>query len=297
MSAYRFIAAERANYPVALMCRVLQVSRSGFYDWCRRPPSRRAIEADTLIRTIRTAHAASRGTYGAPRIAAELRARGMRISTKRVARLMRTARLQGTHLRRRPRSAPPGRPTAPDLVRRSFRPPGPDRIWASDITYLNTGQGWMHLAVVLDLHSRRVVGWRLAPHLRTELVVGALQMAIARRGPAHGLVHHSDRGTQYTSEEFTDHLRRLGIAPSFGGRRSALDNAPVESFFATLKREIPSAGGFLTRAHARAAVGEWIEVFYNCRRRHSSLGYLSPVEFESRSSEEMSGQSVSVEPG
>ena len=271
------------------MCRVLQVSRSGFYDWCGRPPCRRAVEGEKLTRTIRTAHAASRGTYGAPRIAAELRARGVRVSTKRVARLMRAARLQGVHLRRRPPQAPPREPGASDLVSRSFSTPRPDHIWASDITYLRTGQGWAHLAVVLDLHSRRVVGWQIAPHLRTELVLDALHMAIARRRPAPGLVHHSDHGTQYTSEEFTARLRDLGIAPSLGAPGSALDNAPVESFFATLKREIGSGGRFLTRAHARAAVGEWIEVFYNCRRRHSSLGYLSPVEFERRGSAGTSG--------
>ena len=147
------------------MCRVLQVSRSGFYDWCRRPPCRRAVEGEKLTRTIRTAHAASRGTYGAPRIAAELRARGVRVSTKRVARLMRAARLQGVHLRRRPPQAPPREPGASDLVSRSFSTPRPDHIWASDITYLRTGQGWAHLAVVLDLHSRRVVGWQIAPRI------------------------------------------------------------------------------------------------------------------------------------
>jgi len=202
---------------------------------------------------------------------------------------MRAARLQGVHLRRRPPQAPPREPGASDLVSRSFSTPRPDHIWASDITYLRTGQGWAHLAVVLDLHSRRVVGWQIAPHLRTELVLDALHMAIARRRPAPGLVHHSDHGTQYTSEEFTARLRDLGIAPSLGAPGSALDNAPVESFFATLKREIGSGGRFLTRAHARAAVGEWIEVFYNCRRRHSSLGYLSPVEFERRGSAGTSG--------
>jgi putative transposase len=280
VSAYRFIAAERANYPVALMCRVLHVSRSGFYDWCRRPPSRRAIQAGELTKAIRVIHGGSRGTYGAPRIAAELRAHGVRISTKRVARLMRVARLQGRHLRRRPRrpSSPPA--AVPDLVAQSFRAPGPDRIWAADITYLPTDQGWMHLAVVLDLYSRRVVGWSIGPHLRTDLVLGALQMAIARRSPHPGLVHHSDRGSQYTSEEFTSRLGAFGIAPSVGARASALDNAAVESFFATMKREISPAPRFLTRSHARATVAEWIEVFYNCRRRHSTLGYLSPVEFE-----------------
>jgi putative transposase len=266
------------------MCRVLGVSRSGFYGWSTRPPSRRAVTDAELTKTIRQIHVGSRQTYGAPRIAADLRAQGVAISTKRVARLMRAARLQGRHLRRPRRYAPAPPTNVPDLVRRSFGAPRPDRIWASDITYLPTTGGWMHLAVTLDLHSRRVVGWSIAPHLRTELVLDALHMAIARRRPADGLVHHSDRGTQYTSEEFTLWLRKHRITPSVGRRGSALDNAPVESFFATLKRELSATGRFLSPTHARAAIAEWIEVFYNRRRRHSSLGYLSPLEFERRSS-------------
>lgn len=281
MSAYRFIAAERANHPVATMCRVLGVSRSGFYDWCTRPPSRRELDDRALARRIVEIHRGTRGAYGAPRIAAELRAEGVRISRKRVARLMRAARLQGKHLRRwrLPHRDQVGDPV-PDLVDRRFDPGSGDRVWASDITDVGTAQGWLHLAVVMDLHSRRVVGWSTADHLRTELPLGALEMALAHRRPARGLVHHSDHGPQFTSAAFAERTAAAGIALSMGAIGSAYDNAVVESFFATIKRERLGDERFLTRAHARSVIAEWIEVFYNCRRRHSRLGYLSPVEFE-----------------
>jgi putative transposase len=280
VSAYRFIAAERASFPVSAMCRVLGVSRSGFYDWCRRPPSRRELDDRALIRRIAQIHRSSRGTYGAPRIAAELRAEGLRISRKRVARLMRVARLQGKHLRRwrGPRTKVGG--SVPDLVTRRFDPDDRDRIWAADITDVGTAQGWLHLAVVMDLHSRKVVGWATAEHLRTELPLQALEMALAHRRPARGLVHHSDHGPQFTSAEFARRTASAGIALSMGAIGSAYDNAVVESFFATLKRERLHGERFLTRAQARTAIAEWIEVFYNCRRRHSTLGYLTPVDFE-----------------
>lgn len=280
MSTYRFIAAERASFPATAMCRVLGVSRSGFYDWCMRPPSRRELDDRALTARIGEIHRITRGTYGAPRIAAELRAQGMGISTKRVARLMRAGRLQGEHLRRwrGPRAKPAS--SVPDLVSRRFDPEDPDRIWASDITDISTAQGWLHLAVVLDLHSRMVVGWATADHLRTELALHALEMAIERRLPSGGLIHHSDHGTQFTSEAFADRTAEAGITLSMGAVGSAYDNAVVESFFATLKRERLHGERFLTRAHAHSVIAEWIEVFYNCRRRHSRLGYLSPVEYE-----------------
>jgi putative transposase len=280
VSTYRFIAAERASFPVTAMCRVLGVSRSGFYDWCTRPPSRRELDDRALTARIREIHRITRGAYGAPRIAAELRAEGIRISRKRVARLMRAGRLQGKHLRRFRRHRTMVGAVVPDLVTRRFDPCDPDRIWASDITDISTAQGWLHLAVVMDLHSRRVVGWAVADHLRTELPLRALDMAIERRRPSGGLIHHSDHGPQFTSEAFADRTARAGITLSMGAIGSAYDNAVVESFFATLKRERLQDERFLTRAHARAAIAEWIEVFYNCRRRHSRLGYLSPVEFE-----------------
>jgi putative transposase len=281
VSTYRFIAAERANYPVATMCRVLGVSRSGFYDWTTRPPSRRELDDRGLTSRIVQIHRSSRGAYGAPRITAELRAEGVRISRKRVARLMRAARLQGKHLRRPSSTRRKGfhRPM-PDLVGRRFAPEVRDRIWAADITYVATVQGWLHLAVVMDLHSRKVVGWAMADHLRTELPLGALEMAISNREPGHGLIHHSDHGAQFMSVEFAERTAKAGIALSMGGTGSAYDNAVVESFFATIKRERLHDERFLTRAHARSAIAEWIEAFYNCRRRHSTLGYLSPVEFE-----------------
>jgi putative transposase len=281
VSAYRFIAAERASYPVALMCEVLGVSRSGFYDWAGRAPSRRFLEDRAHTERIVAIHRSSRGAYGAPRVTAELRAQGVRISRKRVARLMRAARLQGRHLRRPPSIRRRGftRPV-PDLLARRFDPGALDRVWAADITYVATGQGWLYLAVVMDLHSRRIVGWATADHLRTELPLGALEMALRGRRPSRGLVHHSDHGAQFLSEEFAERTRDAGIVLSMGERRSAYDNAVVESFFATLKRERLGDERFLTRAHAQATIGEWIEGFYNPRRRHSTLGYLSPVEFE-----------------
>ena len=284
MSTYRFIAAERARFPVATMCRVLGVSRSGFYDWCTRPPSRRELDDRALTRRIREIHRITRGAYGAPRIAAELRAQGMRVSTKRVARLMRAGRLQGKHLRRFRRHRTMVGAAVPDLVTRRFDPEDPDRIWVADITDISTAQGWLHLAVVLDLHSRMVVGWAMADHLRTELPLSALDMAIERRRPSGGLIHHSDHGSQFTSEAFADRTAEAGISLSMGAVGSAYDNAVVESFFATLKRERLHGERFLTRAHAHSVIEEWIEVFYNCRRRHSRLGYLSPVEFEAAGS-------------
>lgn len=281
MSAYRFIAAERANHPVALMCRVLGVSASGFYEWCSRSPSKRSITDAALLEQIVTIHEASRRTYGAPRVCAALRASGTRTSRKRVARLMARAGICGVHLRRGWRR--PGRSArvlAPDLVRRRFDPPAPDRIWATDITYVGTRSGWVHLAVVMDLHSRRVVGWQVAPHLRTPLVTGALDMAIARRRPAPGLVVHSDNGAQFTSAELAHHLSGRGLVPSMGRPGTPYDNAVVESFFATLKREHLRRYRFADHVQARASIGEWIECFYNPIRRHSKLGYRSPEEFE-----------------
>lgn len=283
MSAYRFIAAERANHPVALMCRVLGVSTSGFYEWCARPPSPRSIADRVLLEQIREVHERSRRTYGAPRICAELRSGGTRVSRKRVARLMARAGICGVHLRkawRRPGTAV--RAAAPDLVRRSFDPPAPDRIWATDITYVGTRAGWAHLAVVLDLHSRRVVGWHVAPHLRTPLVTGALDMAIVRRRPSPGLVLHSDNGAQFVSQAFAEHLAGRGLIASMGRPGTAYDNAVVESFFSTIKREHLRRCRFADHKEARASIGEWIECFYNPVRRHSRLGYQSPEEFESR---------------
>ena len=282
---YRFVDGEKARFPVATMCRVLGVSPSGYWAWGRRPPSARA-QADALLAArIGEIHSASRGTYGAPRVHAELRFEDdVRVGRKRVARLMRAAGLEGVHRRRfvrtttRDDTAAP----APDLVRRSFSATAPDRLWVADITYLPTWQGFLYLAAVVDVFSRAVVGWSMAGHLRTELILDAVDMAIARRRPTDGLVHHSDRGTQYTSIAFGLRCREAGIALSMGSTGDAYDNALAESFFASLETELIDRSSWRTRADARLAVFDYIEAFYNPVRRHSSLGQLSPAEFERR---------------
>lgn len=279
MSRYRFIHAERATYPVTLLCRALQVARSGYYAWARRGVSARARRDEDLTAQIAAAHERSRRTYGAPRIHAELRAQGVRCARKRVARLMRAAGLVGCHRRRRARTtvADPARPPAPDLVARHFAAPTPNRLWVGDITYVPTGEGWLYLAVLLDAHSRRVVGWAMADHLRAELAVDALTMALQTRRPPAGLVHHTDRGGQYASAAYQAILAGHGITPSMSRAGDCFDNALAESFFATLKAELVDTRPWPTRAAARRAIFEWIEVWYNRLRRHSALGYRSPA--------------------
>ena len=281
MSRFRFIAAERAQHSVALLCRVLRVSTSGFYAWLQRPPSARARADAALTAEIRAIHQESRRTYGAPRVRAELRARGQAVARKRVARLMRTAGLAGRGRRpfRRTTIADPA-VQAPDLVQRQFRPAAPDRLWLADITYVRTWEGWLYLAVILDAYSRRIVGWALADHLRTELATAALRMALATRRPGPGLIHHSDRGCQYTAAAYAALLDAHGIAQSLGRPGTCWDNAVPESFFATLKVELVYRHVWPTKREARTAIFEFIEGFYNRRRRHSTLGYLSPIDFE-----------------
>jgi putative transposase len=286
VSCYQFIAAEAGHHPVALSCQVLGVSRAGFYAWRGRPLSARARADAELTAVIHRLHQQSRGTYGSPRLHAELRARGRRHGRKRVARLMRQVGLAGCHRRRRrPRTtvADPAAAPAPNLVQRAFDPLAPDRLWLADITYIPTGEGWLYLAAVLDAFSRRVVGWAMADHLRTELVLDALDMALAARRPAGGLVHHSDRGCQYTSLAFGQRLRAAGLVPSVSRVANCWDNAVAESFFATLKRELvdrPDRAPWPDRAAARAAIFDYVEVFYNRQRRHSTLQYLSPAAYE-----------------
>lgn len=282
MKAFRLIEAERARHSVPMLCRLLGVSRSGYYAWRNRPPSERARFDAVLSEKIETIHRSSRATYGSPRVHAELRAIGIRCGKKRVARLMRRAKLQGSLRGRKMRTTHRRalQQVAPDLVGRNFAAGGPDRLWVADITYVRSGEGFVYLAFILDACSRRVVGWSMATHLRTELVVDALQMAIARRKPAPGLVHHSDRGVQYTSLSFGKRLEDEGLVPSMGRVGSAYDNALAESFVATLKTELLYRASWPTRQAARTAIFEYIEGFYNTRRRHSSLGYLSPVEYE-----------------
>jgi putative transposase len=285
VTVFRFIAAERVNHPVSLMCRVLEVSRSGFHAWERRRPSRRAQEDAQLVRRIEAIHARSRATYGAPRVHAELRSEGVRVSRKRVERLMRGRGLSGLVRRRRGKTTVrvPGVRVAEDLVRRDFRPARPNALWVADLTYVRTWEGWLYLAVVLDCFSRRVVGWAIDERMDAGLVVDALEMAVWNRRPAPGLVHHSDHGSQYVSLVFGRRCEEAGIQVSMGAQGSALDNAVCESFFSSLKKELLQRCSWPTRQEARTAVFEWVEGFYNRTRRHSSLGYLSPVQFEERS--------------
>lgn len=280
-----FVEFEKANHPIATMCRVLGVSDSGYYAWRKRGASERALAEAALLVEIRAIHTDSRGTYGAPRIHAELSARGIACSKKRVARLMRQEGLEGVSRRKKRGTTKraPGATPAPDLVTRIFRCGAPDVLWVADITYLpTTGEGDLYLAAVIDAFSRRVVGWSMADHLRTELVLAAFEMAIERRRPRAGLIHHSDQGCQYTSLAFGARCEEAGILPSMGSVGDALDNALCESFFATLECELIDRSSWRTRDEARVAVFDYIEGFYNLRRRHSSLDYLSPVEYERR---------------
>jgi len=283
---YRFVERERARYHLVRLCRVVGVSPGAYRTWLRRRSDRRAVADGVLLGRIATIHAESRGTYGAPRIHAALAAAGVRVGRKRVARLMRAAGLVGVHRRRRvrpdPRPTPRLATTAPDLVGRRFATEAPDRLWVADITSIPTGEGPVHLAAIVDAWSRRVVGWSMADHLRTELVLAALDAALAARRPAPGLVHHSDRGTQYTSFALGARLAEAGIAASMGAPGSAYDNALAESFFASLETELIDRASWATRAEARDAVFDWVERFYNRVRIHSGLGYLSPDEFERR---------------
>jgi putative transposase len=282
---YEFMGAQKAHHQVNAMCRVLKVSKSGFYGWRNRAPSARARADAWLLEKIACIHGDSRETYGAPRIHFELRTLGVRCARKRVARLMREAGLFGCGGRRRKarttlRSQIERIPPAPDLVKRNFTPEAPDRLWVADITYVRSWEGWLYLSFVLDTYSRRVVGWSMANHLKTDLVLDAVNMAIYNRRPAPGLIHHSDRGSQYTSVEFGSRLKEAGLSPSMGSVADAYDNSMAESFVSTLKRELIHRHSWPSRQIARTAIFEYIETFYNPRRRHSALGNLSPSEYE-----------------
>jgi putative transposase len=280
---FAFIAAEKANYPVALMCRALEVNRTSFHDWERRPPSDRSLQDAWLLEQIKQIHEQNRRVYGAPRIHAELRlGRGIRVGRKRVERLMKSAQISGLVPRKQGRTTirVPGVRVADDLVERQFRPTAPNVLWLADITYLRTWEGWLYLAAVQDAYSRRIVGWSMADHMRAELVVDALTMAVHRRRPDPGLVHHSDQGSQYVSLGFGQAARDAGIAISMGSRGDAYDNAVAESFFATLKKELVHRRSWQTKRELGSAVFEYIEAFYNRERRHSTLGMLSPAQYE-----------------
>ena len=282
--SFRLIEAERAQHAVSRLCQVLGVTRAGFYAWKGRAPSRRALADEQLRTLVGRIFADSRETYGAPRIQAELAdEHGLRVSRKRVARLMRELRIVGVSRRRKGPKTTVRRPEAPavaDLVRRDFRATGPDRLWVADITYVATWEGYVFLACVLDAWSRKVVGWSMRDDLRTELALDALGMALTRRRPRPGLVHHSDRGSQYTSLAFGKTIEATGVLPSMGRRGDAFDNALAESFFATLETELLDRHTFPSRDEARLALFTYIESFYNARCRHSALGHRSPDRFE-----------------
>lgn len=273
-----------ATHAVRTMCRALAVSTSGYYAWRSRPESARVVEDRRLTVEIRAIHRESRGTYGAPRVHAELRERGVGCSKKRVARLMREGGVSGKAPKRRKYGEPAGplAPVAENVLDRAFQPTAPDRAWTADITQIWTGEGWLYLAVVLDLYSRRVVGWATRPSLARVLAVEALQNALRTRRPPPGLLHHSDQGSQYTSHEYQTLVRRSGLVPSMSRRGNCHDNAPTESFFGSLKAELVHGRRFETHVELRSALFDYVETFYNTRRRHTSLGFLAPDAHEAR---------------
>jgi putative transposase len=280
---YRFIDAEKPHHAVATMCRTLRVSRSGFYAWCQRGISDHAASDVALAAQVAAIHRMSDGTYGVPRVHAELRAQQIRVSRRRVARLMREQGLAGVSRRRRRSLTTPAkeRPACPDLVKRRFgQASAPDEVWYADITYVPTWEGWLYVALVVDAFSRRIVGWSMRDTLEAEIVVDALGMAATRRRPRAGTIHHNDRGGQYASTIFGRTLRETGLVQSMGRRGCALDNAACESAIASFKCELVHRRSFRSRDGARGECFTWIEGWYNARRRHSSLGYLSPADFE-----------------
>lgn len=285
---FAFIAVEKANFPVAALCKHLDVSRSGFYAWERRVPSPRSQQDAKLRVHVAAIHERSRGLYGAPRIHAELRAAGFRVSRKRVARLMTELGLASRRKRRYKATTDSNHalPVAENVLDRKFEVDAPNVAWVTDITYVWTSEGWLYLAAILDLFSRRVVGWATRDRLDRGLVLDALCAAAGRRVPNVGLVHHSDRGSQYASGDYQDALAQLGVVCSMSRKGNCWDNAVAESFFSTLKTELIYLRRFATRAEARDAIFDFIETFYNHERRHSTLGYLSPVEFERKFEQE-----------
>ena len=288
---YRFIQAEKVVYPVGVLCRVLTVARSGFYAWCQRPMSLRAQENQGLVTHIRACYQASRGRYGSPRIHQDLQAQGFRVGRHRVARLMRLHDIRCVSRRRswRARAGALPQVAAANTLRREFAATRPNEKWAGDITYVPTHQGWLYVAVLMDLYSRRIVGWAMAAQLTTTLTLTALEMALRHRRISAGLLHHSDRGCQYVATPYQQRLVALGIRCSMSRPGNCWDNAVVESFFATLKTELLHGRQLLTHEQARTEIFAYLEGFYNRARRHSTLGYLSPVEFEQRATHSTSG--------
>ncbi len=273
--------ANQAEFPVRAMCRVLDLSSSGYYAWLRRPPAQRTKRDAELVIKIRKAHNENRRVYGRPRIYAELKDDGEQVGEKRVGRLMKAEGIVGVSRRRGPKTTIRGKGARPaaDLVERHFHADGPNQLWVADITYIPTWAGFLYLAVVLDVWSRKIVGWSMATHLRTELVLDALDMAVHQRRPEQ-VVHHSDQGSQYTSIAFGLRCKEIGVRPSMGSVGDCYDNAMAESFFATLECELLDLHRFRTQPEAKLAVFDFIEGFYNPRRRHSSIGQMSPTNFE-----------------
>jgi len=272
----------REMFSVTLMSTALEVSRSGYYAWRGRPPSAREMANQELVEDIKAVHKDSREVYGSPRVYWELKARGVLCSRNRVARLMRLNHIQGKHRRRYKvtTKANGAHPVAPNLLKRDFTATRPNEKWLADISYIPTYEGWLYLAVLLDLYARRVVGWAMSSRMSVQLPLDALHMAIQRRHPGPGLIHHSDRGSQYTSVEYQRMLKRYGIQASMSSTGNCYDNAPVESFFGTLKGECVDHQQYQSRAEAKVSIFDYIEIFYNRQRLHSTLGYVSPLAYE-----------------
>jgi putative transposase len=280
---YAFIRSDLGAYPVTVACRVLQVSRAGYYAWRARAVSPRARRRDALAAKIHLVHAQHRGVYGSPRIYHALQAQGETACENTVAKLMRQRQIRAKTKKKfvpRTTDSAHAQPVAPNRLDRDFAAPKPNQKWAVDITYIPTDEGWLYLAGVLDLCSRKVVGWAMADHLQTELVSAALRMAVVQRGPGAGLLHHSDRGVQYASADYQHLLTQHGLQASMSGKGDCWDNACMESFWGTLKTELVHHEHYATRAQARQSIFEYIEVFYNRQRLHSALGYKSPEAFE-----------------
>ena len=278
---YTFIDQHQSQFKINSMCRVLRVHRSGYYAWKAAPVSRRATEDATLLLEIQRSYEESYGIYGSPRIHRDLREAGIRCGVKRVARLMQQARLKSTRGYRRPRHIS-GKPSsaAPNRLQQQFTVAQPDSAWVTDITYVRTYEGWLYLAVVIDLYSRTVVGWSMKPTMATEIVLDALLMAVWRRKPKHSIIIHSDQGSQFSSDDFARWCKDHQLIPSMSRRGNCYDNAVAESFFSSLKKERIKRKIYSTREAAKSEIFEYIEVFYNRKRRHSHLNQLSPVEFE-----------------
>ena len=280
---FRFIEDRRADYPVALMCDVLGVSPAGYYAWRSRPESRRSAANRALVDDIKRVHRDTRGRYGSPRIHVELKAQGRGASRGRIERLMRRHGIRAIMARPRRVRTTDSRhdlPVAPNLLDRSFSTTAPNQVWLADITYIETDQGWLYLAAVMDLYSRRIVGWAMGDHLRASLPLAALRMAISAQRPGVGLIHHSDRGVQYASADYRKLMQSAGLRASMSRKGDCYDNAPMESFFHTLKTELVHHRHYATRAEAARDLFAYIEGFYNRIRRHSAIGYISPIEME-----------------